>query len=193
MALDLIAVYPESIQLGKLSTTLSDRARVKVAYVDHNGFFQQDTVWVEGLAWEVMYTPAEATGNWISDFYPGEGKTLLTHCGIHKSELDSEIQSLLENTMQYLRNSAGFPPIKSGDVLLVKLLKPSSHYQLCRDHVNAYRVVGWGMRPSLGLTLIFAITRLLAFKHRVLSRYYAPNAPGGMAHIVEGVEMVNGM
>jgi len=57
MALDLIAVYPESIELGKLSTTLSDRARVKVAYVDHNGFFQQDTVWVEGLAWEMMYTP----------------------------------------------------------------------------------------------------------------------------------------
>ena len=49
------------------------------------------------------------------------------------------------------------------------------------------------MRPPLGLTLIFVITHLLASKHRVLSRYYAPNAPGRLAHIVKGVEMVNGM
>ena len=38
---------------------------------------------------------------------------------------------------------------------------------------------GEGMRPALGLTLMFVITRrLLAFKHKVLSRYYAPDAPG---------------
>ena len=41
--------------------------------------------------------------------------------------------------------------------------------------------------------VLWCTPRLVRWKNRVLQAYYHPHAPGGMAHIAEGVAMVNGM
>ena len=44
-----------------------------------------------------------------------------------------------------------------------------------------------GMMRMRGV--LWCIPRILRWKHRVLTAYYHPRAPGGIAHIEEGVEM----
>ena len=41
--------------------------------------------------------------------------------------------------------------------------------------------------------VLWCIPRLLWWKHRALKPYYHPSAPGGIANIAEGVEMLNGI
>lgn len=41
--------------------------------------------------------------------------------------------------------------------------------------------------------VLWCIPHLVRWKNRVLQAYYHPRAPGGMAHIAQGVKMVNGM
>ena len=48
-----------------------------------------------------------------------------------------------------------------------------------------------GMMRMRGV--LWCIPRVLRWKHRVLTAYYRPLAPGGIAHVEAGVEMVNGM
>lgn len=164
----MTAAFPHSIELGKLGATLPDRAL-------------EDTVSVEGLKWEVMYIRAEAN---LTGYSVNNKSRLINYCtqrlrvlsNLYKDQLDSCIMNVLENNKWYVETNQQrrFPLIKSGDVLLVRPIIDHGD----DDHVNTYRIVGWGMPPDLGLNVIYCITRLLAWKHKALTRFYAPDGTG---------------
>ena len=63
-------------------------------------------------------------------------------------------------------------------------------YQAGRDR-NALATLWHSLRdfsPQLGIKLMFCITRLLAWKHHVLARFYAPDAPGSLVWLSEYIE-----
>ena len=71
-------------------------------------------------------------------------------------------------------------------------VNPEELYRAGRDR-NALATLWHSLRdfsPQLGINLMFCIYRLLVWKHRVLTRFYAPRAPGGLIWLSEYVEEI---
>ena len=71
-------------------------------------------------------------------------------------------------------------------------VNPEELYRAGRDR-NALVTLWRSLRdfsPQLGINLMFCIYRLLVWKHRVLTRFYAPHAPGGLIWLSEYVEEI---
>ena len=65
--------------------------------------------------------------------------------------------------------------LRSGDKIFVQLDNEVTDRYDPAWRENTFPVVGWGVRPALGLTLMFVITRLLVFKRRVMEKFYHPS------------------
>ena len=130
--------------------------RVNRNYMDENGYFVTDSVWVTPLSWNIY---KQSRQYW--------GVQRLMHAEAHE-HIKGSLRSIV------LRSTT----LRSGDTLTIMLSNEVTDVNDPAYADNKFQLVGWGMRPALGLTLMFVITRLLAFKHKVLSRFYAPSAPG---------------
>ena len=125
--------------------------RVNRTYMDEAGFLQEDTAWMQT--------------RWCMIMEDEEQEFCYSSYNLSLNEISTEFANRLYHT-------------DPEQMLPIRIRSNKLKVLLIHIRAGKFEVVGWGMRPTFGLTLIFVITRLMAFKNRVLKAYYAPGAPG---------------
>eukprot|EP00966_Prymnesium_polylepis_P277507 6411820-Prymnesium_polylepis.1 len=139
-------------------------------YIDQNGYFVTENVWAQ-TTWTVYI-------RYASLFAPVREYERSASLDLASNLLPNEVYAMIDNLIMVL-------PYRPDEAEIFVHLDddddngPAWAWEddpAWEEH--KFQVVGWGMQPSFGITLLSVIIRLLAFKHKVLSRFYASDALG---------------
>ena len=142
-------------EFGRDAGPLPQKIRVQRHYVDHNGYFVTDTVWVKP-EWQMVVCGIRDEHEVVFGLF---------HI-VSNEQVNWLVNAMFNNSLYELR---------SADKIVIRLDANVTDEFDPAFADNCFNVVGWGMRPALGLTLIFVIARLLVFKNRVMEKYYHPS------------------